>query len=278
LPTYRLRLAGAHESGLKVWRQRRLGLDPFSADRMLEGESRGVEELTLEAEITRDSVDWVSRNGELDRCEMDADLMRPAGLEADSQERMAREELHDVEVGDSIARRCSVERDAGRVGAVASDRRLDAPAARARPTLHEREILALDLARPQKPLQAAVSLVRTRYHEEARGVAIEPVHDSGSLGLRPTRNRMAQKAVDERARRVPGRGVDDEAGRLVDDEQVLVLIRDAKIEILELECGPPTLRYLDLEPLTAREPMALCARRTVDAHALLAQQALGRGA
>ena len=49
----------------------------------------------------------------------------------------------------------------------------------------------------------------------------------------PTLLSPRRAVVDERIRQraggVSGAGVDDEAGRLVDDEQVLVLVRDAEL-------------------------------------------------
>ena len=57
----------------------------------------------------------------------------------------------------------------------------------------------------------------------------------GPLGLLPARDRVREQAVDERAVRVAGRRVDDDAGRLVDDEQVLVLAGDPQVDLLGLE-------------------------------------------
>ena len=58
-----------------------------------------------------------------------------------------REELLDLEVRDRLARRVGVERVAAAVAAVAADRRVDRPAARARPAAHEGQVPALELAR-----------------------------------------------------------------------------------------------------------------------------------
>ena len=53
---------------------------------------------------------------------------------------------------------------------------------------------------PQEALQPPVRLLRARDHEEARGVAVEPVDDARPLGLLPARHRVAEETVDERAR------------------------------------------------------------------------------
>src|SRR5262245_43995445 len=67
----------ALERGIQVGRERRLDCDPLAGEGMREGEARRVEELPLEAEIARDAVDGIARDGQLDRSEVDADLVRP---------------------------------------------------------------------------------------------------------------------------------------------------------------------------------------------------------
>src|SRR5204863_9691103 len=84
-----------------------------------------------------DSVDRVAGHGKVDRREMDADLMRPAGLEPDAQERVALEELLELEVRHGRARLIRVERVPETVVPVAADRRVDRPASRARPAHEE---------------------------------------------------------------------------------------------------------------------------------------------
>ena len=58
---------------------------------MLEREPRRVEELPLEPEVSCDPVGPVAGDGQLDRGEVDADLVGPAGLEPHAQERVARQ-------------------------------------------------------------------------------------------------------------------------------------------------------------------------------------------
>ena len=93
-----------------------------------------------------DAVDRVPRDGEADRGKVDADLVRPARLETNPEERVVLVEALDLEVRDGVARSAGVERVAHRVVAVAADRRLDSPATRARPSADEREVLALERA------------------------------------------------------------------------------------------------------------------------------------
>ena len=94
---------------LQLRRQRGFDVDALPGERMREGEAGRVQELALEAELTGPAVDGVSGDGESDGGEMDADLMRPARLELHVEERVAREELNELEVRDRLARRVGVE-------------------------------------------------------------------------------------------------------------------------------------------------------------------------
>ena len=84
-----------------------------------------MQELPLEAEVARDAVDGVSRDREVDRLEVHADLVRPPRLQPDREQRVLRQQLERLEVRDRLARGRGVERVARAVDAVAADRRLD---------------------------------------------------------------------------------------------------------------------------------------------------------
>ena len=61
------------------------------------------------------------------------------------------------------------------------------------------------------------------------------MHDAGSLDPADPRQRrpaMADQRIDQRSRRVAGRRVSDEARRLVDDDQMLVLEDDVERYVL----------------------------------------------
>ena len=92
-------------------------------------------------------------------------------------------------------------------------------------------------------------LVRARDHEQARGVAVEPVDDAGAPRLRASCDRLRQEAVDERAVRMTCRRMHDDARRLVDDEQMLVPVGDPEaLHLLRLELGLTARRKLGSAP------------------------------
>src|SRR5215217_3045825 len=127
---------------------------------MIERELRGVEELALEPEILGRAVGRVARDRQLDRLQVNADLVRAAGLERELEERARAEQLEHLEVRDRVAGRRGVERVTRLVQPVAADRRLDPARPRTRRPLHEREVAALDPATADQLLEALVRLVR----------------------------------------------------------------------------------------------------------------------
>ena len=175
-----------------------------------------------------DAVGRVAGDRQVDRREVDADLVHPARLEPHAQQRVLGAELLDLEVRRPrrAASRC---RARSRVGSPRS-RPIGAsilPGARARPAAHEREVRALERALAHELAQRCVRLLRARERDQARRVAVEPVDDARPL-------RVAARDLARRARRRacrsrgPAPGWTTRPGRLVDDEHVLVLPDDAR--------------------------------------------------
>lgn len=81
--------------------------------------------------------------------------------------------------------------------------------------------------------------------------------------------------------RVPGRvprgGVDDEAGRLVDREELVVLVQDREGDVLGLELGLPRLRHLDRDLFAGVDDMRAPGRRAADVDGPLGDQLLDAG-
>jgi hypothetical protein len=72
-----------------------------------------------------------------------------------------------------------------------------------------------------------------------------------------------------------GSRVHDDPGRLVDDEEVLVLERDPQVELFGLELGALLGRELELQRLATREAVALGRWGPVDANRTGLDQPLG---
>ena len=79
----------------------------------------------------------------------------------------------------------------------------------------------------QHRLERLVGLLAACHHEQPGRVAVEAVHDPGAVRL-VAADRAARQRLDERPARVPARRMHDHARRLVDDQQVLVLVGDVE--------------------------------------------------
>ena len=104
------------------------------------------------------------------------------------------------------------------------------PAGRVDVAPHERPVPAVDRAGRQRRHEARRRPRRAGHEQEARRALVEAVHDARAVGVvadaRAARGTRASRPVDERAGALAGARVHDEAGRLVDHEQVVVLVHD----------------------------------------------------
>ena len=122
--------------------------------------------------------------------------------------------------------------------------------------MNDRKVGFLDVGvRGEGACESFHRLLRLRDDEESRGVLVEPVDDprtcdaadAGEIGA------VVEKGVHERAGEVSGRGVDDHAGRLVDDKEVVVLEDDGEGNVLWFgNCGDGR-RDLDLDFVRLRD-------------------------
>jgi hypothetical protein len=66
---------------------------------------------------------------------------------------------------------------------------------------------------------------------------------------------MVDERVDQRAGRIAGAGMDDQAGGLVDDDQFGVLVQDRERNVFGLRLGGFRLRQFDGDLLAPRKPV-----------------------
>ena len=241
---------------------------------MVEGEPLGVQELPLQPQRARPPVLRVARHRMPDRLHVRADLVGAPGLEPHPQQRVALQDPLGLEVGDRGAAVGGVGRYPRAHPPVAAERRLDRARAGVRAPLDEREVLAQDAARLELGLERRVDLLRARDDEQPGGVAVEPVHDPRAP-RRPAGDAAALERLRERARLVAARRVHDDAGRLVDDEQVLVLPGHGVLGLRDLGGGRRD-RLGHLDDLAPAQRVALRALLPVDGHAALVDQPLRR--
>jgi hypothetical protein len=91
---------------------------------------------------------------------------------------------------------------------------------------HERNVAALHGVAPELALQVFGSRVGKREDEDARGVAVEPVHHQHPPVAAGAALEFGCSARQYRVLLALGRRVDQEAGRLVDHEHIVVEVHD----------------------------------------------------
>ena len=109
-----------------------------------------------------------------------------------------------------------------------ADRRVHGRLLEARHAPDERQIAALGGSGLDLRLQVAMRVVVFRDHEQAAGVFVQPVDDAGAQCAADAGKivGMGQHGIDERAVFRAGRRMDDHAPRLVDHQQIAILIDD----------------------------------------------------
>ena len=99
-------------------------------------------------------------------------------------------------------------------------------------------------------------------HEEAGRVLVEPVHDPGPLHPADPGQALAamsDQRIHERSALVTGGRVDDEARRLVDHDEVRILVHDRKRHRLACGLGRSRRREVKPGPRPGRDPLARVA-------------------
>ena len=116
--------------------------------------------------------------------------------------------------------------------------------------------------------QRLVGAGRAGHHHEARRPPVESVHDPGTVGFGADRRRQPRQlgvpghqSVDQGARTVPGPGMDDQPGRLVDHDHLGVLVDDHDLDgrVPHRPVGLDLVRTVDVEGLA----LAQCVLRLV---------------
>ena len=102
-------------------------------------------------------------------------------------------------------------------------------------------VFALQVARGEGGGEAGMGEFGFRDDHDAGRVLVQPVHDAGAALAADAGQALAamgDEGVDQRAVRIAGGGVDDQAGRLVQHQQIGVLIEYRERQVLaERGCG-----------------------------------------
>ena len=192
------------------------------------------------AAAKRPAIDRIADNPMPEMRHMDPDLVRPPGLEPafdEAGERGKTAQHRPVGGGEAAIG------DDGLFLAVAlraAERRLDAAVIVARHAPQHRPVAALQVVRREHLGQSGVRALAFRRQHDAGGVLVEPVDDprphlAADAG-QPVAA-MRDQRVDERAVGLARAGMDDHAGRLVDDDQVGILVQNLQRDVLSDGAG-----------------------------------------
>ena len=222
----------------ELGRQRRRRADEVAVRRRGQLEPPGMEEQPAEPGRTAPrgagAIDRIARDRVADGVEMDPDLVRPPGHQVELEQGPLGEPLANAIAGD---RRAAVghDRHLRPVLRVAPDRRLDAADGGGHAALDERQVRLLDPAGLELGHDRGLRRVGPGDHQQPARIAVEAMDDARPLDAGDAAPGLAvavrQERVDQRAARMTGRRVDDEAGRLVDDQQVVVLVDDPQRDV-----------------------------------------------
>ena len=110
------------------------------------------------------------------------------------------------------------------VRAMAADRLVDPAAAREHTGTHG-QVVPGNFTVREHPGEGRVGWQRLRHEQEPAGVLVESVHDPRP-GQSFQRRRVMQQPVEQRTPEIAGARMHNKAGRLVDNQQGLVLVGD----------------------------------------------------
>ena len=190
-------------------------------------------------------------------------------------ERVLRERLEQLEVRDRRARPDAVDGPPRAVDGIATDRRLDATGDALRSAMHQRYVFALDLATAHHPLQRVERLLVARDDEKPRGLLVETVHDPRAILFSTPRQSARGEHARERWSRRARRRMRHEPDRLVDNDEVLILIEDLRFEHLrDFQLDLLDLRLVDRDDLTALDARAAGLDLAVDQHVTVVDEPL----
>ena len=113
---------------------------------------------------------------------------------------------------------------------IASDRPLDRAARVLRNAVHEPEIFAFDAPRLHRDAQRRQRFGRLGYDQQSRGIAVEPMHESGAQRIAGQRADVREQRVDQRAARRTVRRMRHHPGGLIDHQEIVVLIHDRNVD------------------------------------------------
>src|SRR5262249_42234305 len=183
------------------------------------------------------AVEPVTHHGMAEGGQMYAKLVRPAGLRGEPHERRARQVFEDLPARARGPPATAPHTHPLALPRMASDRPIDHASSRREPAAYDGEITLLDLPLPELAGESFERGDRARDQQHPRGVAVEAMDDARALRIPHAgdRREAVQERVNDRATTCTGSRMHDDARRLVDRDDRVVLVEDGERQGLGLD-------------------------------------------
>ena len=227
------------------------------------------------------AVDGIARHGMTDIGHVDADLMGTTGFELHPQVGKITIGVRHEEMRNGVFAVFLGDRHLFAVGGVPSDRRVDRTGIGLKPAVDDRLVL------PRKGMagnlfgERKVGKIVFRHDQQSARILVDPVHDAGTDHAVDTGQRalaVIQQRVDQRAVRIARRRVHDHTLRLVDDQQIVILVADIQRNILRQNVKLLILRNLHHDLVAGAQLVILCHCDSADLHGAVFHDLLDGGA
>lgn len=161
--------------------------------------------------------------------EMHANLMRASGLEQTCDERKtARRASYRPKIGNRALGSVKTRRIFDALRRMASIGRIEMACVGEIRREGNGVILAIDAMVGKHGHERLIRLLRTRSDEQTRCIGVETMNDAGTRSIAHITNPgvVMEQGIDECMVGIAGAGMNDETGRFVDDEDIVIFVDD----------------------------------------------------
>ena len=144
------------------------------------------------------------------------------------------------------------DRDLLAVGRRAGEGGVDLALRRSRPSADDRAIAPIDTVVVELAGQTLMRAIGLGGDHQPAGILVDPVDDPrprDAADARQAALAMVEQSVDQCAVEIARRWVDDEAGGLVDNDQMFVFVSDDEGDILRLVVRQRRVGHRDVQPI-----------------------------
>ena len=205
------------------------------------------------SDSSRSAVDPITDNGITEIRQMDTDLVGTSRLDSHFQQGGRTETLPDTPDAYGVSTPPAYRRHLLAIRRMPPHGRLDPPSVGPRIPVNEGQVNLFHLVTFELFRQPPMGRIGFGRHEKARGPFVQAVDNPGAKDAAYSREvpAVVEEGIDQRPACMTGRRVDDHPRRLVDDEEVVVLVGDPEVERLVLEFGLDDRGRIELQILSA---------------------------